>query len=171
MYFLLLMSLLSCDSAQSTYTLEITEQELQEKIQHKMPIQKKKFFVTVTLSDPKVALLLGKDRIDVESNIDALLPGGVTAKGRGNIEGRVEYLPQSGEFYFVDPQVISLAVDNVAAKHQETIRKVADFAAKSALKRLPVYRFKDNNLKQKLAKAVLKSVHVENGRLLLELGL
>lgn len=154
-----------------TYTLEITEQELQEKIQQKMPIHKKKYFVTVTLSDPKVALLQGRDRIDIESNIDALIPGGIAAKGRGNVEGSIEYMQDTGEFFFIDPQVKSLTVDKVTAKHQETIRKVADFAAKSALRRFPVYRFKDENLKHKLAKAVLKSVHVENGKLLLELGI
>ena len=167
----LLLAVTSSSVYAFTYNLEITEQELQEKIQQKMPIQKTKYFVTVTLSEPKVVLMNGSDRIDIESNIKALIPGDITAKGRGNIEGTIEYVQQSGEFYFTNPEVRSLNIENVAVKYQASIRKVADIAAKSALKRFPIYRFKDDNLKQELAKAVLKAVHVENGKLILELGI
>jgi len=45
-----------------SYTLEISEQDLQEKISKMMPMEKKKYFVTVILSSPEVSLAEGLTR-------------------------------------------------------------------------------------------------------------
>ena len=43
--------------------------------------------------------------------------------------------------------------------------------AKKYLAKKPIFRFKDGNLKHKLAKSTLKSIAVENETLKIELGI
>ncbi|MEY8214905.1 MAG: DUF1439 domain-containing protein, partial [Colwellia sp.] len=56
--------------------------------------------------------------------------------------------------------------DNIIPK----IQGIAQAALSKVMTVYPVYKFKDDNLKHTLAKAVLKSLKVENEKLLLTLG-
>ena len=93
------LSLLSQFAVALDYTQEITEQEIQEKISAFMPIEKKKYFVTVTLSNPIIDLLKESDEIGIRANIDASAPGGIKGSGEVMIKGTLDYEPKKGEFY------------------------------------------------------------------------
>jgi hypothetical protein len=59
----------------------------------------------------------------------------------------------------------------VPQKYQEPIRDLANQAAVRFLADVPVYKLDQKNFKQSLAKLVLKSVLVEDGELVVEVGL
>jgi hypothetical protein len=154
-----------------SYVLELSENEVQEKVEQKMPFEKKKYFITVAISNPQVSLKNGNDKIGILSNIAVKLPGGLTGNGKALIEGGIKYTPKDGEFYFTDPKVKQLKIENLPEKFETKVVKVVDIATKKVLEKTPVYKFKDDNLKHKLAKATLKSVNIKNGKLALELGI
>ena len=54
---------------------------------------------------------------------------------------------------------------------QEQIGRVAKPLIEAYLKRVPVYKLKPEDLRQQVAKAVVKSVNVKDGRLLIVVGL
>jgi hypothetical protein len=152
------------------YTHIITEQAIQEKVAALMPIKKKKYFITIKISNPKIDLIKETDEIGILANIEAKAPGGIKGKGEVKIKGTLEYAPEKGEFYFKDPTIISLVINNVSANIMPKIQDIAQASLSKAMAVYPVYKFKDNNFKHKLAKAVLKSLKVENEQLLLTLG-
>lgn len=152
------------------YTHEITQQEIQEKVSALMPIEKKKYFVTVKVSNPKIDLIKKTNEIGIFANIEAIAPGGIKGSGEVMINGTLDYDPKEGSFYFKNPTIISLVIDKVPNKYIPKIQVIAQKALSKAMAVYPVYKFKDDNLKHTLAKAVLKSLKVTNEKLVLTLG-
>lgn len=153
-----------------SYTLEITQEDLQLKISAMMPMEKKKFFITVVLSEPKVDLSVGNNEIGVFSHVEVIVPGGIKGTGTATITGSLSYDPDKSEFFYKDPNVVSLNVDGLPPKYLPNAKKIAQLAASKYLSARPIYKLKDENLKLKLVKAVLQSVKVENDLLLVELS-
>ena len=78
-----------------SYTVEITQQELQEKVEAMMPLKKKKLFVLVTLSEPQVELISESNEIGLQAKISIAGPG-ISESGIANIKGTLEYRPEKG---------------------------------------------------------------------------
>ena len=169
--FVSFMVLLMSTTQALAYTVELSEDELQEKIEAKMPLEKTKYLINVVLTEPDVELVEGSDRIGFKCKIMAKLPGGIEATGDAYIDGNISYNSDKGEFHLVDPELKDLNINGVSEKYKEKIRKIVEKVVKKSLAQFPVYRFKDNRLKHKLAKALLDSVVVKNQRLILELSL
>jgi len=153
-----------------SYTLEITEAQIQEKVSAMMPLEKKQFFVTVRLSDPKVELIKGSDRIGLYLNVEAKLPGVVKGAGRGRVTGRIDYNVDQGAFYFKDAQIEHLEIDKLAPKYAETVKLLAQSIVSKSMSQYPVYQFKETDMKQRMAKATLESVEIKDQLLLVVLS-
>jgi len=153
-----------------SYTLEISESELQERVSAMMPMTKKNMFVTVTVFEPTVDLIKESNEIGIFTNIKVIALGSLKGSGRANITGTLNYNAQKGEFYFRDPTIVSIEVDNVAKKFIPKIKEITQLAITKAMSVYPVYKFKDDNIKHTLAKAALKSVTVEHEKLLVTLS-
>lgn len=154
-----------------SYTLEITEPELQEKVSVMMPMEKKKWFVTVKISEPIVDLIKDSNEIGVSTNVEVLGPGGMQSAGRANIKGTLIYDAVKGAFFFHNPTVVNLNVDKLPGKFAPKVKQIFQLAISSAMSRYPVYQFKEDEIKHKLAKATLKSIAVKNEVLYLTLGM
>lgn len=153
-----------------SYTVTISQDELQTKVEALLPIEKTKLFVTVVLSNPKIDLSVASNEIGLFCHITILAPGGLGGKGTIKLAGSLLYDADKGEFFFNNPQIKSIESEDVASKHLEKVQQIAQLAVEQYLSAKPIYRFKDNNMKHKLAKAVLQSVTIENKQLLVELA-
>jgi len=157
-------------SSAFTYTLEIPEQELQEKIDMMMPLERKSFFVTVVLSEPKVDLIQESNEIGFFSHVEVLIPGGLKGSGRGKIKGSVVYDADQGAFYLNNPSIEGLEIDRVPKKFYKKISAAIQVVLAKSLSKYPVYKLKDDDVKHQLAKSSLKSISVGNKTLLITLG-
>lgn len=155
----------------NAYTVVISEAELQSKVMAMMPMEKTKFFVTVTLSNPDIDLSLGEHKLGLFSDIKLSAPGGIKGTGSLKIIGALEYHADEGAFYFKDPQIVSLESQNISAKMLPKVTELAQLAVQEFMSSEPVYRLRDDDLKQQFAKSMLQSVTVEKGKLIIELGL
>jgi len=157
-------------SSAFTYTLEIPEQELQEKIDMMMPLERKSFFATVVLSDPKVDLIKKNNEIGFFSHVEVLIPGGLKGSGRGKIKGSLVYDSDQGAFYLNNPSIEDLVIDRVPQKFYKKISAAIQVVLAKSLLKYPVYKLKDDDVKHQLAKSTLKSISVGNKKLLITLG-
>lgn len=153
-----------------SFTKEFTEAEIQEKVAAMMPLEKKKFFITVIFSNPIVDLLESNNKIGIISDIQVKAPGGIKGKGKAHITGSLSYNNKKGEFYLNNPIISELKVDRVPEKYLPKVKNVAELALKKITSVRPIFKLKDNNLKQKLAKSLLKSIKVEKEKLIVELS-
>ena len=160
--------------AQSTvamaYTVELTKAEVQEVVQGYFPVKHITPFVMLTAHDPKVSLEQKTGRLGLEFSVLANVPGILTGEGRGLIDGDLEYRHKTGEFYLRDPKIKSLKLYDMPPEITATVKLALQQLMKQSLPVILVYKLQDNDLKQKMAKSVLSSVTVRDGKLLLELS-
>ena len=149
-----------------SYTLEIPEAELQKKVQKMMPLEKKVLFFKVILSEPEIELIEEDNKVGIFSHIQVVGPGSLQGKGRAKINGSLIYKAKKSGIYFIDPVIERLEIDEVDDKHIPQIKAIVQMAAKKMLKKLPVYKLKDDTLKEKLAKATLESIEIKEKKVL-----
>ena len=148
-----------------SYTLEISESELQEKVSAMMPMKKKNMFVAVTVSDPKVDLIKESNEIGVFTHVKVSAPGGIYGKGRGKVTGTLSYDASKGAFFFKNPKIVNLELDQVPKEYVKNIQLIAQVTAAQAMSVYPVYILNDENQSQKFAKSRLESVEVKDEEL------
>lgn len=170
--FLTTFLVLHCASALAfSYTLELSETDIQERADAMMPLEKKKFFVTAVLTNPVLDLIETTNEIGLSTDVAIKAPGNIVANGKVSFTGTLRYENDDGSFYFENLKVVSLDVKKVPPATLPKIKKILEFVAKKILAKKPVFTFKDNSLKHKLAKSALKSILVEDEKLIVELGI
>lgn len=169
-----------------TYTKSFTQDEIQQKVEEKFPVQKEKIVfkvvkIIIELSNPEVYFLPieeQKDRMGVDVDLSVDLPGLPPFTVETSIDGEIDYNGEKGEIYFRDPQVNQLGLKKNLAdqmperlmKYQDDILIMANSAAKVALEEIPVFTF-DESLKQKFAQAIVKDIVIEGEKLNVIFGL
>lgn len=168
---LILFLLLSSQLASAfSYTLEIAEGELQEKVSKMMPLKLKKYFITIILTEPKINLLKDNNKIGIFTHIEVKAPGGIKGTGKVSIVGSLSYDSKNNGFFLKNPIIEKLEINKIPDKYMPKIRSISQKGISKLLTKRPVYRLKDDNLKHKLAKSVLKSVSVNNEKLFVVLS-
>lgn len=151
------------------YTVELTQQQLQKQLSALMPLEKEAFFVKVVISDPKIDLLEGGNEVGVFTNVRLTAPGGIQGTGRARITGAVSYKKQDGSFYLHNPKLTQLEIDQIPAQYYAKAQELGQYALDNTMSNRPLFTLSDEDMKQKMAKSMLQSVTVKNGKLLIVL--
>ena len=152
-----------------SYTMEITEQAIQNKISDLMPMERQFLILSIVISDPKVTLIKDGNKIGVKTSIAVLTPDGGRNEGRLSFTGTLTYNPDQGAFYFYNPVIDTLEIDKLPEQYAADVKSITQLAVTSALAKYPVYKLQTDDLRQKYIKSVLESVIVADGRLLVTL--
>jgi hypothetical protein len=154
-----------------TYTVEITQPELQQQLASIMPVTRNDPLLSVTVSNPLVGFLADSNKISLQATVDTLALSSVRASARLLVVGSIIYQAEQGAFYLRDLEVLKLDSEHIQPQHIETVKRISQTLLNQLLQQQPVYRLKDDNVQEKLAKAVLKNVEVRGEKLLLTLSL
>ncbi len=153
------------------YTLEFSEPELQEKISAMMPVTKQTMMATIVVDQAKLELVEGSDKLAIAAKLNATLLGGLKATGDVKIQGTLTYNAKEGAFYLQSPEIIELIINEIPPRFHDQIKQLAQKGMAKKLSDQPVYKLKDDDMKQNLAKSMLKSLQVKNKTLVATLGL
>jgi len=168
-FIVLLLSLVSPLALAFSYTVEMTEQELQQRLSALMPLERKELFVTVVVSQPQVDLAVGNNQLGIFAHIEVSTPSGMGA-GKVKIQGRLSYQAKEAAFYLSNPKLVRLDIENVPQEFLPAIREISQLAISHLLETQPVYVLRNDNLRHRLLKSSLKSVSIKDRRLLVELN-
>ena len=152
-----------------SYTMEITDQAIQNRISAMMPMERNFLIFSIIISDPEITLIKEGNKIGVITNISVLMPDGIRNDGRISFTGSLAYNPDQGAFYFNNPIIDTLQINNLPEQYAADVKQIAQLAVSSALATYPVYKLQTDDLRQKYIKSVLESVIVDEGRLLVTL--
>lgn len=152
-----------------SYTLEITGQELQNKISSMMPMERKLLVVSVIISEPKVTLIKESNKIGIFTHIAVIAPDGAKSTGRVSFTGTLNYDANQGAFYFHNPVIEKLEIDNLPEQYAADMQQITQLAVSSAMAAYPVYKLQNDDLRQKYVKSVLESIAVHDGKLVVTL--
>ncbi len=164
-----ILSLMANATLAFTYTLELSEAELQTRITSAQPIQQQRFGMTIIFTDIKIGLIPVSDEISFSSPMDVIIPSDLKATGAVTMRGRLRYDENLGEFFLDAPVIDDIKVNGVTPSTFARIKPITQYAARAIVTKYSIYKL-DNSLKQKLAKALLKSVDVKNKTLFIVLG-
>ncbi|MDY6856101.1 MAG: DUF1439 domain-containing protein [Thermodesulfobacteriota bacterium] len=169
LFIAMLFCLMQCADV-AAYTVELTKQQVQDTVEHYFPIEHVTPFAKLTLYRPIVFLEQKSSRIGLEFSMSADVTGIMTGKGRGSIDGDLEYRQETGEFYLHDPKIRRLDIHDFPADIASSIQQALQELMRHSLPVILVYRLKDDNVAQRITKSILSSVAVRNGKLILELS-
>ena len=150
------------------FTIEVSEAELQQKLSAAMPFEMKKYLVTVILSDPKIELGTDVSEVHVISDVDVIVPGGKGGAGRLKIKGPIFYDASLGSFFLKHPVVEELAIDKLPAAYSNAADLIVQALVTKTMAKYPFYTLNGDSFKSGLAKVFLKSVSIENSKLILQ---
>jgi hypothetical protein len=149
------------------FTHEIAEAELQQKVVAAMPVEIRKPAYVLTISDPVVDLAGNNEIVGVVAQVVLEIPEQTKAVGTVTLSGKLAYEPQSYAIYFRNVLIRKLEVEGVQDAFLPAVRLVAQFAVARAFAARPIYVIKDDSLKAKFARAFLKSISVQDHKLVL----
>ncbi|WP_282610157.1 DUF1439 domain-containing protein [Pelagibius sp. Alg239-R121] len=157
------------------YRFRFTEDQLQEKLAKKLPFTKTYLlFFEVTLDNPRITLTEGSSRVQAGLDLGLNIQIGGQPKPLGgavDASGIPSYVPEAGAFYLTDPVIENLGVQGIPAKYATKVKNVLTKALAAYYAEHPILTLKETSVKQSAVQLVLKSVVVENGKLVITLGL
>lgn len=163
-FFSLLLGMMFCLDA-AAYTIELSRTDLQEYVDGYFPVQQVTPISKLTYSSPVVVLDPKTNRIGLEVTVKAEMPGMMPIAGRGQIDGDLEYRKETHQFYLHNPKVTNVRFANTDYQLTSTIQQIVSSIGQQSMPLILVYELKDEDLREKMAKSVLKSVAVKQGKL------
>ncbi|MFA9462455.1 DUF1439 domain-containing protein [Thiohalorhabdus sp. Cl-TMA] len=157
------------------YVVRLTEPEIQKKLDEQLPLTKTYLvIIQVTLNNPEIDLVEGSDRVraglDVELNI-AGYQGSKPLEGTVDVSSGILYRAEKGQFFLSDPVIENLKVQGIPEEYLKKAKKALTEALAEYYKDQPIYTLDPDDMRQAVARMVLKDVSVENKQLVLTLGI
>ena len=153
--------------------VRIPEARIQEALEDRFPLERTYLgLATVRYSDPHVHLAEGSERIQASIAAEATVP--LTTKkphGAAEVSGLIEYVPADGTFVVHGAQVEHLAIAGLPERSLNLLDGVMTKELVRLLDRHPVYKLKPGDVKQAVARLVLKRVRVHDRELVVTLGI
>lgn len=169
---LLISAVLSgCGSGLLRKEIVFTQADLQSKVEKSFPVNKKKRLVKVELSNPDILLAAGSERIGMRLQIAAALPGMGTVTGSAEADGVLVYLSDQGKIAITNTKLRQLEIGEVPSAYRETVEAIAASLTQRYLSDVTVYTLNQDEFKESLAKLILRTMAVEDGRVVVEIGL
>mgnify|MGYP001600067790 CR=1 FL=1 len=172
--FLVLFPLLCVLCSCTKFTISLSEQQLQEEINKKFPVQKSYLSTfNVTFREPKVKLEEGSDRLNFSfvSQLDGTRLTRQTFDGLVEISGKITYVPETGELYFTDPVIHTFKFSYMPEMFSQQVNEILTLGVTELLNRIPIYKLGSKNTNEAVAKFIIKEVKVKDKHLHIVLGL
>jgi hypothetical protein len=154
-----------------SYDIELSQKQLQEKIEKKFPYEKKKFLSTVVFSNPEIILKDGSEKVYIHIEIKVNITNKISFYAYGEINGKIFYDNNSKEFYLQEFEIDELVMDQVPLKFHNMIQTSIETVSKIVLNKYPVYKIKADDLKKTVAVLLLKNINVKNEKMIITLGI
>lgn len=153
------------------YTLEFNRAELQQYVVDYFPLSQQTPFSRITYSNPSVVLDEQTNRIGLEVTVRAEMPGMMAITGRGRIDGDLEYRKETHQFYLHDPKISNVRFADSDYQLAGTVQQLVNSISQQSLPMIFVYELKETDVREKMARSVLKNIIVRQGKLVVDVDL
>ncbi len=151
-------------------TLVLTREDLQREVDRKFPIEKRELVAVVRLSEPRVLLNEGSDRIGLGVTVTLEAPGIKPLSGHIEADGEVHYDPEQGTLFLDYARLEKLEAKGLSERDAKLAQEILNPLLNSALAHIPLYRLNPNDPRQARLRGTVKSLKVESGRVVIKFG-
>lgn len=155
--------------------LTFTEEEIETRLSEKFPIsevitEQVPIPLPVTVQAPEITFIPGTDRVKarITAEVDAILKKFGTS---ASFSCGIRYEASDQSLRLVEPVVEEIETSQVPEKYRGVLNLLATALAHKYLNDQPLYHLKEEDLTDHAARFLLKSVEVNDERLVVRLGL
>lgn len=153
------------------FIVQLDEAQLQRKVERMFPVTHADPLYQVELAQPRVLLREGSDRIGLRLDVAGTVAQQLSLSGRGTLEGRLRFEPESGAFYLDEAELKELDIDGMPEQYTSELRGLAQHRAREALRTRPVYVLGQSGEEKTLMGREIKAISVRQGKLIIELAM
>ncbi|OIO58102.1 MAG: hypothetical protein COX57_00475 [Alphaproteobacteria bacterium CG_4_10_14_0_2_um_filter_63_37] len=154
-----------------SFDLTFSADEIRDKVGQAMPLVRDYKGVGVSLAQPSVTLDGQTQEIAVGAVGTALVSGMPLGSFTAAVAGKLRFDAEQGAFYLDQPRLAEFHSPGLSPLYEKTVKVVAGALLTDWLTKHPIYTLKEDSLKEKLLKATLEEVVVEDGQLRVRLKL
>lgn len=162
---LALLLLLVSTGCAARLRVTMTGEQIERELSKSFPVTRAYSVLSVELSNPKVLLQSGGDRIGLKLNATAAVAI-LKANGSVTVSGKLRYEPDTSQFFLDEPEVTSLELPGLPETQQPQLLDTLNVAVRAVLPTVPIHQLEDGG-----KKLFLRAVRVEDGQVIAELGL
>jgi len=157
------------------YKIVITQADINDALAKQFPVTKPVLiFYEITLSKPAVTLLPAHQRVRVSLVADVKFSGQArTLTGSAQLTARVNYHPDTQEFFLDDPKFENLDIGGITGgippQYLDPVNRAASAIVQEYVQRYPIYHLKDYG--SKAAQLLVKNVEIRNREVVVTMGL
>lgn len=149
------------------YTLEFSEDEIEEHLSKNFPLNKDLFIAKLSLKNPQLSFINDGISIDLDYNGTLLAD---TLTGIIKVDGGLNYQKQDNSFYLKNASIQNLTINELKTSETENIKSTLEQVIIPYLEKFPVYKLQGGKLDQTLLKSSLKEIKIKEKKLILVLG-
>lgn len=140
-------------------------EELERELGRSFPVKREASVLFVELAEPRVVLQRGADQLGLKlrASVGVAI---LRLEGTLSVKGRLRYEANDGFFFLDQPEVTAFEVPGLPAAEEPHVLGIVNDVTRTVLPTVPIHQ-----LKQGTTRMLLKSVRVEDGRVVAELGL
>ena len=146
----------------------IKQHKIQSLIENQFPITIKWLFVNITLTDPKIVLVDGSERLGLIFSTILVLANKLNYRHDIYVDGKIDYQKHVGELFLNNIKVNFLVQRKIAEIGTWPFTKITARLINKYMQHTPVYHFNQGDFIHKLAKSRIKDLKIENRSLVFE---
>lgn len=153
-----------------TWDVRVTDAQVEDAVTGEFPISLSAAgLADITLTNPQVELTEGSDRMVVSVDATANVVGAPVVSGNAVVETGLGFNADTGEILLDNPELLSLSIDNLV-EDMPVVTGVVSEALRVALDGTPIYKVEADDVETTIAKLFLKDIKIENGYVVVTLG-
>lgn len=159
--------------AGKTYEIRISQAQLEQKLAERLPLTQRYPLVSVTLAQPRVHLNEDSERVDFGLNmtVNTNTSGSQLLGAQIDVSASLRYDAERGAIFLDQPVMDKLVVQGLDERRTAMAQVALEAAMASFLAQQPVYTLNASDTRQRVARMAVRDIKVENGVVVLILGL
>ena len=146
--------------------VEISQAQMQQRIDGSYIAEKRLLFAQLTLDGPELVFRPQPDRLGLKTNVH-LRGAGLHEDGVVEVQGELRYDKATTEFYIRNIEVVALDMQRLEPRHQAAVRRVTAELLEDYLAQTPVYMLSE----EQASRGTVRKLNVKDGVVIAELGI
>ncbi|MCK5818436.1 MAG: DUF1439 domain-containing protein [Psychromonas sp.] len=158
----------------NAFVYSISKQQIQTQIDKKLPLHEDLIFAQFYVQKAGISLRAKQNKLvlHLKFRIDLF---NKLCNGSSDLQSGVNYDQTTGKFYITNLKINAFSIDKLSPDIVKDIKQLVDQSlnsgfAQSGFKQIAVYTIGDKNAKEKLLRATLKEVKIQDDKVLLILS-
>jgi hypothetical protein len=169
-FFVSILFALFLSSAACGFQRDVTirKYEIQNVIDPQFPVEKDVIIAKAELKYPDVYFFKG-DHLGMKLQYTGRFLK-KPAEGQIDLRGSLIYKPEKGALYLSKIEIVDFSVNKESRPNKDKLQGTLEAILSDFIVTIPIYRLKQKDFKEDLAKLQLKKIRVENENLILTVG-